>query len=320
MTHDLDIQALLIHLGIQARRVGRRYQARCPSPEHPDKKPSWSIEDQPGQGRHGSHHCFACGFGGGPWELVAAVRQCTLAEAATWLGREFGGKRGQAETSIRSPEVRIIMPSQLSTCRVPAGVLVPSADGSRWFAPALDYLVQRGLTGRQIRRWGIGYALTGKLAMRIFVPVVTGDRLRTWVARAFVRAERRYLKPSRERDGDDSRSALWGEPGWRNDLDTCTVAEGIFSALALERADAPNPCAILGSGVSPHQLAMIGTHRRILVATDPDKAGDKAAAEILDAFGAKRVVRVKLACSPDDAGRPGFPSESDLYGWVRAAK
>lgn len=307
MSDRVAVPALLRALGVRFERSGHKYVGLCPNPAHPDRRPSWSMLDD------GSHHCFSCGFGGGPWELVAAVRGCTLAEAGAWL-RERVSRDELTPAEI--PRVKIRQsPRGDSTFELPAGVQIPSLDGTSWFVPAAKYLAERRVPEWQLERWHVGFATRGRCAFRVVVPVHTQGRLVSYVARAFVDDGRpRYDVARRSDPGARPDLALFGEPAF-DDTPVVTVAEGVFSMLALERAGAPNPCAVLGAeNLGSEKRDMLARFDLALIATDPDRAGEQAYEELRAALCRYvEVRRLVLSCSPDDA------SEDELRGVLEVA-
>lgn len=313
----LDIPKLLQVLGIHAERDGSRLKARCPNPEHNDSDPSWSICFEGDEA--GGHHCFPCGFGGGPWELVARVKGCSLEEAGKWLRTEF--KYGKPILSEEVPEVVVRYPVRNSPqMQLPFGVVVPSWGQGEWEEEPHRYLVSpyaeggRGLAPWQVERWNLGYALRGRCRRRVVVPIFTKGRLVSYVARAYVDDPKRYDVAWQGYPGARPEIAIFGEELWE-DSPVATVAEGVFGMLAFERAGAPNPCAILGaSNLGPEKLEMLAQHKLILVGTDPDEAGDKAFETIRVALHRwTEVRRISLAYKPDEA-----PMEA-LQAGLRAA-
>lgn len=288
-------------------RRGNKLVALCPA--HVDKTPSWSIVSDPRSDRHGSHHCFACGFNGGPWELVAQVRDITIEEAGRWVRDEMLGERALEDDDVPKVVVRA-RPPVIREMLMPSGVVIPSLSGDEWFAPALSYLDRRGVPEWQRERWHVGYATRGRCRMRVVVPVVTNGRLLSYVARAFIddAGMPRYDAGRRGDPGCRPDLALFGEPGFEpvdaeGRRGTTVVTEGVFKALAMERAGAPNPCAILGSqNLGPEKVALLASFRVVLLAMDPDPAGD-AAADLLGAMLSRwcTVRRVPLTIAPDDA-------------------
>lgn len=328
MKRRIDVSRLLDVLGIRATRARRgKWQAPCPNPEHDDRHPSWSIIDDGGP-RHGSHWCHSCGFGGGPWELVAAVRGLSLAtddsgrsEAGEWCWKHVirGQEREADEADI--PRLRVVLPrARAPELAIPNHVHIPSVDGSEWYPRALSYLDERGIPEWQRVRWHMGYSTLGRCAWRVFVPVYTGGLLRSYVARSFLKDDpkRRYLTPDRATEpGCRPDAALWGEPGFDYDVRTATATEGVFKGLAMERACAPNPCAVLGSNnLGADKIALLTQFDALLIATDPDKAGDACAEKISDLIVRyTEPVRVRLEISPDDA-----TEEMNAAAWREAIR
>jgi hypothetical protein len=62
---------------------------RCPHAAHPDRHPSAYCYPEPGRG----WHCFSCGAGGGPVQLVAALEGL---ETAGLRGRDYLRCRAEA--------------------------------------------------------------------------------------------------------------------------------------------------------------------------------------------------------------------------------
>lgn len=292
----VDIGKLLVALDIDAQKRGTKWIAKCPAPNHQDRHPSWMIRDDPGGKWHGSHVCQSCGLTGGTWELVAVVRGVSLGEAQAFVNALGGVVPLSRDVPLVSVKIR-----RRRIYELPPGVVIPESF-AHWQSAPLRYIQRRGITEDQVMRWGIGYATTGPLAWRIVMPVYTSGRLVAYVARSiFDDGSLRYDMPSRQA-GARPDFALWGEAGFDAKRGAITVAEGVFSALALERVGAPNPCALAGSELTVYKLALLAKWPVVLVATDPDAAGDKAARKL--AMGLRRcswVERVELDHSPDDS-------------------
>lgn len=64
----IDVEQLLKALNAldnkQTRRHGNEIWSLCPSPDHKDSSPSWSINVNPDSDRFGAHNCFSCGYRG----------------------------------------------------------------------------------------------------------------------------------------------------------------------------------------------------------------------------------------------------------------
>lgn len=324
---EVDVPRLLDRLGVSARRRGRALWAPCPLPSHAEKEPSWSIVDAAGDEKHGGWHCFGCKAGGGPRDLVAAVLGVGEQEAAEWL------KSGEVLRDRELPSavvVRVLRPPRLF--ELPPGVVLgrPLPD---WPTPARDYLTRRGVTAEQVARWGVGYAVEGRLTMRVVIPVRdAAGRLCSYVARAFVariggREAKRYLEPAEEEGADHA--AVLGEHLWPRARDLAVISEGWFDGAAGERA-----AALLGVLAAPAVLhgspgpgcagwdavaGKLATFRRLAVLVDPNAAGEALLAAVDGAIGRYAEVRAVRTHGTDAAGlaeREGDAALARLVGGV----
>lgn len=217
-------------------------------------------------------NCFACEGGGSAVWLVMHMLGMEARPAATWIA---SGKQVEAKVKL---DLQIVMRSRKSYgFDFPPGVVV--APFERWPAVARDYALSRNLTEYQVDRWGLGYAREGRLRGRLVIPIRDGlGRLRSYTARAWGNADRKYLEPKTEEGAD--KMAVFGEEHWPEERNALVLCEGALNALAVERAmlmaELPHAVGALeGSQLLPGHVMRIGTFPRIYVAADPDKAGDK---------------------------------------------
>ena len=293
MSRRVDVPGLLRRLGIVAERDGDQWRAPCPSPVHDDEDPSWSMVDAPGTFRHGSHYCFGCALRGGPWELAAAVWRVTVSEAGSRMG--FSGEGGPPRLGHGRRSGASLVRRQMW---LPPGVVVPTTL-PQWPSRFLDYLTGRDVTEDQVLRWGVGFAMSGKLRGRVVFPVRDfNGRLVNYSARAVGHAEVRYLTAPTS-SGARPGTSVFGAHMVAGDADV-TVGEGTFQTLALERAGWPNPVGLLGSKLPPAKILQLSRFRRVWVATDPDGAGAGASRVIASLGRRAEVIRVPLEESPDD--------------------
>lgn len=288
----VDVQKLLDRLGIEGKRKGRYFEARCPSPVHEDRNPSWRISLDGGQ-----HQCFSCGFYGGAVKLVMSTLGVNADAAVKWI---LSGDL--AAPQVLEVEVEVMRPVLRGGFKLPAGVII--APLVEWPGPARDYASSRGLTVEQVDRWGIGYAVDGRLAGRIVFPVRDREhRLISYTARTFVGDRKRYLEPKASEGSVEG--AVFGEEHAVPDS-VIVVTEGALDALAVERAiplqtkdwTKWSVAAIYGSGVLPaHLNRLAGKYLGVVVVTDSDPAGDRAADEIQSGLG--RWMRVRRWRPPE---------------------
>lgn len=297
MTFDIDIPSTLERLGITetTRQARGELWAPCPFPDHRETRPSFQVRDEPGTPKHGFYSCHGCKRAGGIVGLVAALFNCEMSEARRWLLDE-----GLRREDVR-PFSTIISTSLYGRTpfRLPPEVRLEPFES--WTSPARRYLEGRGIDALQADGWGLGYAVSGKLAHRIVIPKRdhTG-KPRSYTARTFISSEhRRYLEPSKE-DGADS-GVVFGEQFWPSvdKRHRVVVCEGAFDALAVERVlrdsdIVSHVAALSGSQIAPVQIAKLATFGLIVVLTDSDKAGDKAALQLVTNLGRCEYIRVRL--------------------------
>ena len=305
MRPEIDAPALLDRLGISYRRRGRALLAPCPLPGHSEKEPSWSMRDEPGEEKNSVHWCFGCGRGGGPADLVAAVLGVDLADARAWI------RSGACYRESDLPAQIVISVKRAKPAFVlPEGVAY--APLGAWPTPARLNLQKRRVDPAQAARWGLGYAVDGRLAMRVVIPVRDGGGVvRSFVARSFVarsggREAKRYLEP-REEDGADH-AAILGEHLWPRPELRCValVGEGWFDGAALERASGGLPVAVLHGSPHPGQVgwdAVIGklaSFPLLVAAVDPNDAGERLLSSLTGALGRYSKI-LPLRCGELDA-------------------
>jgi DNA primase len=284
----LDVPRLLRELGVKARARGPEFWACCPRPAHKDSTPSWSIRWQPGHPTNGRHHCFGCDEDGGILDLVIDLVGLSGDRAALdWL-HDHGLLGGDPAVTDVVVDVQARVPTY--------GILTAPLGLTDDLTPlASAYLARRGVGAGQAQRWGIRCGAGGRVAGRVWIPYLDAEaRLRWWTARAIEPGvEPRYLCPRTEEGGD--RALLFGENRWPARGRDVVLTEGEFDALAAERAGAEAIAALGGvGGASGDRLRRLDRFERVIVATDADPAGDKAAAEVARVLAGRcEVVRAR---------------------------
>lgn len=275
MADAVDVPSLLHRLGIEVvRDDGRELWALCPL--HPDKDPSFQIRNDPGHEKNGWWRCFGCHEGGGPVALVRELLELRSDDAKEWIE----GSRAKVPDTL---EASINVLPTMRRFQLPEGVRIEPLE--RWITPARRYAERRGITAKQVKRWGLGYAVSGRLAHRLVIPVrdIRG-RLLSYTSRTFVADEKRYLEPRKEEGA--AQGAIFGEEHWPKleDRRVVAVCEGSFDALAADRIVRIPIGAIMGSQIHPGHVSKLATFDHVLVAADPDRAGDAATEELISAL------------------------------------
>ncbi len=292
------VESVLTKLGIEfnPRPKNNRIWGICPY--HDDHHANnWFIRVN--HERYGQHHCFACENGGGLVDLVAHVRGITINAAKDWL-QNFDDQVAEVEDVPDAVGIELITNMHMGF-QIPREVIFEPLE--EWVTPARDFMHKRGITATQVSSWKLGYAVDGRLAGRIVIPVWDlGYELipYSYQARDFCDREKRYLYPSS--DERPNLDVMFGELGWAyKERDVVVVTEGAFNALAVERANGEvRVAAIGGSQLRPAHVLRLSTFRRVLVLTDSDLAGDKIADKLMTALHRHtEVKRVRLLDNTD---------------------
>lgn len=289
------VEIVMKALGLEiARKRGRRAWALCPFHDDHDAT-NFFVRIE---GSHvGSYHCFACKAGGSLIDLVMRRRGVDYKTARAFVdqsGRAYEPPRARVRVVERAPmlgRARFALPAE--------GIFDEPLD--QWVTLAREYATRRHLTQAEIDRYRIGYAVDGRLGGRIIFPVLGSDtRPVSYSARSFVGDARKYLTPQESEDAD--LDGLFGEHLWPQPSDrrVICVTEGAINALACARATGLHACSISGSEVRSGHVIKLGTFRYVVVLTDPDAAGERAAAGLRARLGRRvHVVRVRLPPGKD---------------------
>lgn len=296
----VDVPALLTALGLEFRKP-RGTEIWLPCPFHSEREPSFQIKHKPQSNENGLWRCFGCKASGNAISLVKELLNVDWAEARRVL--VSGGVLREPPPLPTKVLVEVV--NRNLGFRIPIGVTFKPLD--QWVTPPRRYAIQRGITAEQVERWSIGYAIEGKLRGRVVIPIFerkTGKPI-GYSARAFDGNKRRYLEPDRSERA--VAGSVFGEQHWPdpNERDVCVVTEGALNGLAVERAVALMDLSISfgsvrGSMLLPGHVARLSTFRRLLVASDPDSAGERLFDDLKSSLGRwANVSRVMIPVGKD---------------------
>ncbi len=291
---DKVIEALGL---IVARRRGRRAWMHCPFHDPEGTRTTSAFFVRTSGERAGNYHCFSCKVSGSLTALTAHVRGLTIEDARAFVAD--AGKGWRAPTA----KVRFVSrPANL----VRRGFYFPTevviAPLEEWDTLPRRYAVERGITNGDVAVHGIGYAVEGPLAGRIVFPVRSAGRIVSYTARTFVDEEPRYKTPREDEHPD--LDAIFGMDQWpRLDLrEEIVITEGAIDALAVNRVVHCHAGSLGGSDVRPGHIIELATWKTVIVLTDHDPAGDKAAKILRSSLGRHvRTERVLLPAGKDAA-------------------
>ncbi len=225
-------------------------------------------------------HCFNCG-----WRSPDAVTEVLE------LGEDIPLEESKPQGPVRLPE----------------GYARLTPDD--FDEEAYQYLVDRDVNEFQIRRFKVGYSLTGRYAGRVIFPCYDRKgKLEYFVARDYTgEGDPRYLNSV-------GKKGLFGIPKKREK--TCLyLAEGIFKALRLQRHLHVEAAALLGHTISKELVERIikKGYTRVLIWPDPDPPGCEGVIKVAETcLEAGLVVFTiwPLPKNPADEQKPKFMRRS----------
>ena len=329
----------LVSEHVQLTRRGRNFLGLCPF--HEEKTPSFNVNPD-----RQFYHCFGCGAGGDVFKFIQEIDRVTFIEAVKFLAERAG---------IALPERS--GPSREET--EAADELYRANDLARKYfhhlllnddvgASARTYLQTRGLTGKTIERFGLGYApsewdallkvagrrgLSPQILERagLALPRSTGsghyDRFRDRVAFPIANLSdrtiafgARALQPDQEPKYLNSPETpiyhkgrvLYGLADTRDAIrrqDAALVVEGYMDLISLAQAGIQHVVATSGTALTEDHCRLLARYaRQVVLLFDGDAAGSTAAMRACEA-----VLGTGL-----DAHVVSLPSEHDPDTFVQA--
>lgn len=266
-----DVAALLDSLEIEpVQRLSddETFVCHCPSGHHPDNSPSFYIRHADDE-KQGLFICRSCGWGGNLFKLAMHVLNVGYPVAKLWVEEHA---RAPEEPTPEAARVRV---TRAAVFRLPPEVVLAPLE--EWPTAARRYAEQRGVAPWQVDRWRLGYALGGRLDGRVVVPIRDAAGVpRSYTARAYGGQQVRYLTP-REEEGADGGCLFGEERAGEYPGAGAVVVEGALNALAVERVCEGPVLALGGSRVDQRSVLKLARFAYVVVLTDNDQAGDRAA-------------------------------------------
>jgi DNA primase len=308
-----NVERILKRLKIDAEKRGDEWFALCLN--HEEQTASWHIKDDPDSKRHGLHNCWSCGFSGDLIDLIRFVRGCAFPTAKEWLGGEV--ETPEEEKKVAPVRVEVV-PRSTQTKRFVFPSEVEFGLLETFPSPAKRYLRERGVTANEVLLFRLGYATHGRLEGRIILTTWHDPkRAASYMARDFCENGKRYLYPAAHENAN--LDALFGSHLWQQHIqDEIYVTEGAFNAMAIRRAlgEYTNVAAIGGSSLRSAHARALARFAKVVLVTDSDKAGDKAAKELRAALARHTsVLRVRLPLPKgQDANDVSSPTLRSMLG------
>jgi 5S rRNA maturation endonuclease (ribonuclease M5) len=296
------VEAALKGLGIVHAAEPKRGKLWALCPFHVDKHASWGIRIT--REWHGHYACWACNARGTLPMLVAHVRKCSPEEAHAWIEalNEQEPEPPQLPVDYVAPiGVEIARYEERAAFQLPREIIFKPL--AFWPTPVRRYVESRHITSTQVDRWGIGFAVDGRLSG--YVVLVVRDRIglaANYHARDF--ADRDDVPRYRHADEwmHPDHGVLFGEEHWdRGAQSRVVVTEGAFNALAIERVTGDAVAAFGDSNVRDEHVRKLASWREVVVATDNDDAGNRAAEKLEGMLGRHTRLRRVIFPSKRDA-------------------
>ncbi len=314
---------------VQLKRGGRNLVGLCPF--HNEKSPSFTVYTD-----SQSFYCFGCGAGGDVISFIKRAENLDYIEAVKFLADRAGMKLPEDSFDDRAARLKTrILEINRQSARFFYSCLI-SPQGK----PALDYLHERGLNDRTIRRFGLGFAPQSWDALTRHLKVQGFSEQEMLAASVVARGRKggvydqfrgRVMFPIIDIRGNviafGGRVMEGSGPKYLNSPDTpvfkksrnlfalniakstkeerLLLAEGYMDVVALHQAGFENAVATLGTALTDEQARLMSQYaKQIIIAYDSDGPGQtatKRAINIFNEIGLQvKVLTMQGAKDPDE--------------------
>ncbi|OHD65336.1 MAG: DNA primase [Spirochaetes bacterium RBG_13_51_14] len=304
---------------------GKNYIGLCPF--HKEKTPSFTVSPD-----KQIFYCFGCHTGGNIFNFISKMERLEFPESVKHVAGLVGieireEKKGDAAVRESIYRLnRLAMDFYHAHIKSPAGKM------------GLSYIMGRGVTGKSIDDFRIGYApdswdflirgiirskkdfeLADQVGLikpsrnrdasyydvfrnRIMFPIIDiSGNVTAFGGRTIGDDTRKYINSS-ESAVFKKRSLLYGLDRARDsikDVDRAIVVEGYLDVIGCHQAGIENVVAPLGTAITVEQIRMLGYYcNEIIFMFDADSAGMKAAVRSLD-LSEDSNVRVRVGMLPE---------------------
>lgn len=317
---------------VKLKRSGRNYFGLCPF--HSEKTPSFSVSPE-----KQIFYCFGCGVGGNVIHFIIKIENLSFVEAVKFLAE-------RARIELPEADDRNF---DYKSVKLKEEILKINAEAGRYFysnligpkgTKAREYLVNRGISDVEIKKFGLGYAdeesndlvdflqrkgfseevilasglvykskkneLRDKFKSRIIFPILDAkDRIVGFGGRVLDNSLPKYLN-SPETLVFNKRKNLYGlNLARRSGERTVIVVEGYMDVISLHKYGMTNVVATLGTSFTQEQARLLRKYfEEIIIAYDSDVAGQNAAMRGLELISNMdipvKIVRFEGAKDPDE--------------------
>jgi len=290
---------------VRLQKKGNNYFGLCPF--HNEKSPSFSVTPTKQM-----YYCFGCGAGGNVLTFIMEYENYTFAEALKFLAERAGVALPEMEYSAVAKKQDDLKTRILEVNKEAAKFYyfgLWSAQG----AHALKYLTNRGLSEETIKKFGLGYAVTGKdnvyrylrekgykdellnlcglfnhdekrgmsdkFWSRIIFPIMdVNHRVIGFGGRVMGDGTPKYLNSPETAVFDKGRNLYGLNHARTSRKKNIIICEGYMDVIALHQAGFYQAVASLGTAFTSGQANLLRRYtEEVLLTYDSDEAGVKAA-------------------------------------------
>jgi DNA primase len=312
------------------RRQGERFVGLCPF--HEERTPSFSVDP-----REKLYYCFGCEVGGDVFRFVEEKEGLSFPEAVERLGDRYGVEVEREREDPRAEEARRRRQRLWELLERTGAFYASFLWDSPKAAKAREYLARRGLGEEVLRGFAVGFAPSAwdqvltrgqRAGYSVQEMQAAGLVQRGQKGGFYDRFRRRITFPVRDPRGrvlgfgaramgEDAAgpkylnspegmfrksSSLFGIDRARAAIarrGRAVVVEGYTDVLALHQAGIEESVAVMGTAITPDQLALLSGHaEEVVLAMDADRAGEDAMIRAQRVAGARRM-RLRVAAMPE---------------------
>lgn len=264
-------------------------------------------------------HCFSCKKRGNVLDLVAAIEECSIRDAALKLKEWFPVTENEQQASEDNQSSG--SPGALKATSVPASEAAVTANGGgegrainrplsfqlKGIDPTHPYLAERGITEQTAVEFGAGFFPgKGSMAGRIVIPIFRRGELLAYAGRSIDGSDPKYKLPV----GFQKSLELFNFDKALGPKYEVIVVEGFFDCMKVWQAGYRNVVALMGCSLSKQQEErLVSCLERVTIMLDGDDAGRKATTEIADRL--MRTLYVRVIDLPTEKQPDGL-SEQEL--------
>jgi hypothetical protein len=302
-----EMEQLLNKLGIETASVkGSEILAICPGHKRitgrEDKHPSWWVNADTGQ-----HICFACGFKGGLWSLIAerqgfydSVGRLDYADAKDWFYESFDSIQLDVLTEISTP------------IQKEPEVKITEASLAIFSEPPAEALRSRGLSAAAAKHHQLLWD-SAKKNWIILIRDPYSNKLLGWQEKGFAQRFFRNYPPGMEKS-----KSLFGLSQYQGGR--MIVVESPLDVVRLTSLGIPGGVATYGVTISTEQLKLIREADEVVFALDNDDAGRANSAKLLDLTKALKFEAWFFNYSGTDRKDIGAMSRSEVDSGLQNAR